>query len=86
LAHKGSESGAKQKTSTQTDAKTVTSQMSTIMQLMEQVSILQLAYNKINSKLNKLTEFIMAQSANTTTPTQSKQKAAGGQGSPSQET
>jgi len=38
-----------------TDTQMVTSQMSTITQLMEQVSILQLAHNKINSKLNKLT-------------------------------
>jgi len=70
----------------QTDAKTVDSQMSTITQLTKQVSILQLAHNEINSKLNKLTEFIMAQVAKPTSP-QSKQKAAGGlRGSPSQET
>ncbi len=69
------------------DAKTVDSQMSTITQLTKQVSILQLAHNKINSKLDKLTKFIMAQAAKPTTPTQSKQKAAGGlRGSPGQET
>jgi len=50
------------------DAKTVDSQMSTITQLTKQVSILQLAHNKINSKLNKLTEFIMAQVAKPTSP------------------
>jgi len=44
---------------------------------MEQVSILQLAHNDINSKLDKLTIFVMAQLAQTTTPTQSKWKAAG---------
>jgi len=69
------------------DAKTVDSQMSTITQLTEQVSILQLAHNKINTKLDKLTEFIMAQAAKPTPPTQSKHKAAGGlRGSPGQET
>jgi len=74
-------------TKTPTDAKMVDSQMSTITQLTEHISILQLAHNKINSKLNKLTEFIMAQVAKPTTPTQSKCKAAGGlQGSPSQKT
>jgi len=55
---------------TQTDAKTMDSQMSTITQLTKQVSILQLAHNEINSKLNKLTEFIMAQAAKPATPTQ----------------
>jgi len=39
------------------------SQMSIITQLTKQVPILQLAHNEINSKLNKLTEFIMAQLA-----------------------
>jgi len=74
-------------TKTPTDAKTVDSQMSTIMQLTKQVSILQLAHNEINSKLDKLTKFIMAQAVKPTTPTQSKQKAVRGlQGSPSQET
>jgi len=71
-ANKGSESEVTKKMSTQTDEKTVSSQTSTITQLTEQVSILQLAHNEINSKLDKLTEFIMAQSASTTTPTQSK--------------
>jgi len=47
------------------------SQLSTITQLTEQVSILQLAHNKINSKLEKLTKFIMAQSATMTTPSPS---------------
>jgi len=47
-------------TSSATNSQTVASQMSTITQLMEQVSILQLAHNKINSKLDKLTKFIMA--------------------------
>jgi len=65
------------------DTQTITSQVSTISQLTEQVSILQLAHNKINSKLNKLAKFIMAQSANNKTPSPSKRKAAGGlQGSP----
>jgi len=65
------------------DAQTVTSQMSMITQLTEQVSILQLAHNKINSKLDKLAKFIMAQSANNKTPSPSKRKAARGlQGSP----
>jgi len=70
-----------------TDAQTVNSQMSTITQLTEQVLILQLAHNEINSKLNKLTEFIMAQAAKPATPTQSKRKAAGSlRGSPGHET
>jgi len=65
----------------------VNSQVSAITQLTEQVSILQLVHNKINSKLNILTEFIMAQNANNMTSSQSKCKAAGGlQGSPSQST
>jgi len=68
------------------DTQTVMSQMSTIMQLTEQVSILQLAHNEINSKLDKLAEFIMAQPATTKTPSPSKCKAAGGlRGSPSKE-
>jgi len=71
---------------TQMNAKTVESQMFTITQLTEQVSILQLTHNKINSKLNKLTKFIMAQVAKPTSPTQSKRKAAGGlRGIPGQE-
>ncbi len=58
------------KTSTATkantlDTQTTTSQVSTISQLTEQVSILQLAHNKINSKLDKLAKFIMAQSPTT---------------------
>ena len=74
-------------TKTPTDAKTVDSQMSTITQLIKQVSILQLAHNETNSKLDKLTKFIMAQAVKPTTPTQSKQKAVRGlQGNPSQET
>ncbi len=74
------------KMATAMDAKTVDSQMSMIMQLTEQVSILQLMYNKINSKLDKLIEF-MAQSANTATPNQSKCKAARDNcGSPGQAT
>jgi len=56
----------------------VVSQVSTITQLTEQVSILQLAHNEINSTLNKLAEFIMAQSATNKTPSPSKCKAAGG--------
>jgi len=63
---------------TTVDAKTVNSQTLTIMQLMEQVSILQLMHNEINSKLDKLTKFIMAQAAKPTTPTILKHKAAGG--------
>jgi len=83
LAHKGLEQGAQKKMPTQTNNKTVSSQTSTITQLTEQVSILQLTHNKINSKLDKLTEFVMAQSANTNTPSLSKHKAARGhQGSP----
>jgi len=76
------------KTSTATkantsDTQTITSQVSTISQLTELVSILQLAHNEINSKLDKLAEFIMAQSANNKTPSPSKRKAAGGlRGSP----
>ncbi len=74
-------------TKTPTDAKTVDSQMSTITQLTKQVLILQLAHNEINSKLNKLTKFIMAQAAKPVTPTQSKRKAAGSlRGSPSHKT
>jgi len=74
-------------TKTTTDAQTVSSQMSTITQLTEQVSILQLAHNEINSKLDKLTEFIMAQAAKPATPTPSKRKAAGSlRGSPGTET
>jgi len=46
----------------------VASQTSTITQLTKQVSILQLAQNEINSKLDKLAEFIMAQSASNKTP------------------
>jgi len=49
------------------DAQTVTSQVSTIAQLTKQVSILQLAHNEINLKLDKLATFIMAQSANNKT-------------------
>jgi len=71
------------KNTTPKDAQTVVSQVSTITQLTEHVSILQLAHNKINSKLDKLAEYIMAQSATTKTPSPSKCKAAGGlQGSP----
>jgi len=71
------------KNTTTKDAQTVVSQVSMITQLTKQVSILQLAHNKINSKLNKLAEFIMAQSANNKTPSPSKRKAAGGlRGSP----
>jgi len=71
------------KNSTTKDAQTVVSQVSTITQLTKQVSILQLAHNEINSKLDKLAEFIMAQSANNKTPSPSKRKAASGlRGSP----
>jgi len=64
----------------------VTLQVLMITQLTEQVSILQLAHNEINLKLNKLAEFIMAQSANNKAPSPSKCKAAGGlRGSPSEE-
>ncbi len=66
------------KNTTTKDAQTVVSQVSTITQLTEQVSILQLAHNEINSKLDKIAEFIMAQSANNKTPSPSKRKAAGG--------
>jgi len=69
------------------DTKSVDLPISTITQLTEQVSILQLVHNKINSKLNKLTKLIMAQVAKPTTPNQSKCKAAGCLwGSPGQET
>ncbi len=64
------------KNTTQQDSHMVVSQMSTITQLTEQVSILQLAHNEINSKLNKLAEYMMAQSANNKTPSPSKRKAA----------
>jgi len=65
------------------DAQTVVSQVSTITQLTEQVSILQLAHNKVNLKLDKLAKFIMAQSATNKTPSPSKRKAAGSlRGSP----
>jgi len=61
-------------------------QVSMITQLTEQVSILQLAHNKINSKLDKLSKFIMAQSATNKTPSPLKHKAATGlQGSPGDE-
>jgi len=66
------------KNTTMKDAHTVSLQVSTITQLTKQVSILQLAHNKINSKFNKLAEFIMAQSANNKTPSPSKCKAASG--------
>jgi len=70
------------KTTTQ-DAQMVASQVSTVTQLTEQVSIMQLAHNKINSKLDKLAEFIMAQLATNKTPSPSKRKASGGlRGSP----
>jgi len=65
------------------DAQTVASQVSTITQLTEQVSILQLAHNEINSNLDKLAKYILAQSATTKTPSPSKRKAADGlRGSP----
>jgi len=71
------------KNTTTQDAQTVVSQVLTITQLTEQVSILQLAHNKINSKLNKLAKFIMAQSATNKSPSPSQRKAAGGlRGSP----
>jgi len=71
------------KNTTIKDAQMVVSQVSMITQLTEQVSILQLAHNEINSKLDKLAEFIMAQLANNKTPSPSKHKAAGGlRGSP----
>jgi len=71
------------KNTTTQDAQMVASQVSKITQLTEQVSILQLAHNKINSKLDKLAEFIMAQSATNKTPSPSKCKAASGlRGSP----
>jgi len=74
------------KNTTSKEAQTVASQVSTITQLTEQVSILQLAHNEINSKLDKLAEFIMAQSATPKTPSPSKRKAAGGlRGSPGDE-
>jgi len=60
------------------DTQTVTSQMLMITQLTERVSIFQLAHNEINSKLNKLAEFIMVQSASNKTPSPSKRKAARG--------
>jgi len=60
------------------DTQTVTSQMLMITQLTEQLSILLLAHNEINSKLNKLAKFIMAQMANNKTPSPSKRKAARG--------
>jgi len=60
--------------------------ITSITQLTEQVSILQLAHNEINSKLDKLAEFIMAQSGTNKTPSPSKCKAAGGlRGSPGDE-
>jgi len=72
------------KNTTTKDAQMVVSQVSTITQLTKQVSILQLAHNEINLKLDKLAEFIMAQSATKKTPSPSKCKAAGGlKGSPS---
>jgi len=71
------------KNTTPKDAQTVASQVSTITQLTEQVSILQLAHNKINSKLDNLAKYILAQSATPKTPSPSKRKAAGGlRGSP----
>jgi len=65
------------KTTTTQDAQMVVSQVSMITQLTEQVSILQLTHNEINSKLDKLAKFIMVQSATTKTPSPSKCKAAG---------
>jgi len=73
------------KNTTPKDAQTVVSQVSTITQLTKQVSILQLAHNEINSRLDKLAEYIMAQST-TKTPSPSKRKAASGlRGSPGNE-
>jgi len=75
---KSTEATPPMKNTTPKDAPTVASQVSTITQLTEQVSILQLAHNEINSKLDKLAKFIMAQSATTKTPSPSKRKAASG--------
>jgi len=57
------------------DTQTVTSQMSTITQLTEQVSILQPVHDEINSKPNKLAKFTMVQATNNKTPSSSKQKS-----------
>jgi len=71
------------KNTTTQDAQTVVSQVSTITQLTKQVSILQLAHNEINLKLDKLAKFIMAQLATNKTASPSKHEAAGGlRGSP----
>jgi len=71
------------KNTSASDTQMVVSQVSTITQLMEQVSILQLAHNKINSKLDRLAKFIMAQLANNKTPSPLKCKAVRGlHGSP----
>jgi len=81
---KSTEATPPAKNTTAKDAQMVASQVSTITQLTKQFSILQLAHNEINSKLDKLAEYIMAQSATTKTPSPSKRKAAGGlRGSPS---
>jgi len=56
----------------------------TITQLTEQVSTLQMAHNKINSKLNRLTEMIMANVAQQKIPSPLKHKAGGLQGDSSQ--
>jgi len=55
------DSTAKQQNTTSTthDSHTMASQISMITQLTKQVSILQLAHNQINSKLDKLAKFIM---------------------------
>jgi len=52
----------------------------TITQLTEQVSTQQMAHNKINSKLNCLTEMIMANVAQQKIPSPLKHKAGGLQG------
>jgi len=56
------------KNTTTQDLQMVVLQVSMITQLTKQVSVLQLAHNKIDLKLNKLAKFILAQSATNETP------------------
>jgi len=57
------------------DLQTVVLQMTTITQLTEQVSTLQMAHNKINVKLDCLTDIFLANTPQNKTPSPSKHKA-----------
>jgi len=64
----------------------VVSQITMITQLTKQVSTLQMAHNKIKSKLDNLTEMFMANTLHQKTPSSSKQKAGSLQRDSSQQT